>query len=44
MQQINIHTAKTHLSTLVEKTAAGEPLTLIAWALKKSQSCLRADR
>ena len=28
MQQINIHTAKTHLSTLVETTAAGEPFVV----------------
>ena len=28
MQQINIHAAKTHLSTLVEKAAAGEPFVI----------------
>jgi len=28
MQQINIHEAKTHLSALVEKAAAGEPFVI----------------
>ena len=28
MQQINIHAAKTHLSTLVDKAAAGEPFVI----------------
>jgi prevent-host-death family protein len=28
MQQVNIHTAKTHLSALVEKAAAGEPFVI----------------
>ena len=28
MQQINIHAAKTHLSALVEKAAAGEPFVI----------------
>ena len=28
MQQINIHAAKTHLSTLVEMAAAGEPFVI----------------
>ena len=28
MQQINIHAAKTHLSALVEKAAAGEPFII----------------
>ena len=28
MQQINIHAAKTHLSSLVEKAAAGEPFVI----------------
>jgi prevent-host-death family protein len=28
MQQINIYEAKTHLSTLVEKAAAGEPFII----------------
>jgi len=28
MEQINIHTAKTHLSSLVEKAAAGEPFII----------------
>ena len=28
MQQINIHAAKTHLSTLVERAAAGEPFVI----------------
>jgi len=28
MRQINIHAAKTHLSALVEKAAAGEPFVI----------------
>ncbi|MDR1735462.1 MAG: type II toxin-antitoxin system prevent-host-death family antitoxin [Oscillospiraceae bacterium] len=28
MEQINIHAAKTHLSALVEKAAAGEPFII----------------
>ena len=28
MQQINIHAAKTHLSTLVDRAAAGEPFVI----------------
>ena len=28
MEQINIHAAKTHLSALVEKAAAGEPFVI----------------
>ena len=28
MQQINIHAAKTHLSSLVDKAAAGEPFVI----------------
>ena len=28
MQQINIHAAKTHLSALVDKAAAGEPFVI----------------
>ena len=28
MEQINIHAAKTHLSSLVEKAAAGEPFII----------------
>ena len=28
MQQVNIHAAKTHLSALVEKAAAGEPFII----------------
>ena len=28
MQQVNIHAAKTHLSALVEKAAAGEPFVI----------------
>ena len=28
MQHINIHSAKTHLSALVEKAAAGEPFVI----------------
>ena len=28
MQQINIHAAKTHLSTLVERAVAGEPFVI----------------
>jgi prevent-host-death family protein len=28
MQQINIHAAKTHLSSLVDKAAAGEPFII----------------
>ena len=28
MQQINIHAAKTHLSALVERAAAGEPFVI----------------
>ena len=28
MEQINIHEAKTHLSSLVEKAAAGEPFVI----------------
>ena len=28
MQQVNIHAAKTHLSALVDKAAAGEPFVI----------------
>ena len=28
MEQVNIHTAKTHLSALVERAAAGEPFII----------------
>jgi len=28
MQQVNIHAAKTHLSSLLEKAAAGEPFVI----------------